>query len=487
MSISEAHRPGVDRALQSAFGCTNLDTISPLSGGMSGAAIYRIRVGGIAYLLRIEGGRDSFRNPERWHRCMRIAADAALAPRVRYADAGDGVAIMDFLPEQPLALDYAGDRADLMTDLAQTIRALHQAPAFPSLVDYMDGMDAILGPFLASGILDPQATTALFARFAQVQAAWRSDPADLVSSHNDLNPRNILYDGRRLWLVDWESSFLADRYVDLAALANFFAHDAAEEEILRARDRTLRERPRDVKAFFLSQFRSIVASQQASPPPTRPASPSTRRTSRVSISSSAASFGPAFRLVTVAGTPPRSMSADSPSDRAGGPDSRNAGPKRSRPRREPPARGLAAMMRSARRENGSVCRTTRPGPVMRAKKRPSPPKSAVLMPGTVSMSNTRQCALTRSSSAAPRPRRLARAASCIPRRGLGRVHELHPQLVDQALQQLGLGFVEVALGLLLEHPQDIDEIARGVEVEVRVGLAAGVRDLAQGHHRRRRQ
>ncbi len=232
MSISEAHRPGVDRALQSAFGCTNLDTISPLSGGMSGAAIYRIRVGGIAYLLRIEGGRDSFRNPERWHRCMRIAADAALAPRVRYADAGDGVAIMDFIPEQPLALDYAGDRADLMTDLAQTIRALHQAPAFPSLVDYMDGMDAILGPFLASGILDPQATTALFARFAQVQAAWRSDPADLVSSHNDLNPRNILYDGRRLWLVDWESSFLADRYVDLATLANFFAHDAAEEEIL---------------------------------------------------------------------------------------------------------------------------------------------------------------------------------------------------------------------------------------------------------------
>lgn len=232
MTIPEAQRPAVDRALNAAFGCSNLDTISPLSGGLSGAAIFKIRVGGIAYLLRIEGSRDPFRDPDRWYRCMTIAADAFLAPRVRYADATDGVAIMDFIPEQSLALDYAGARADLMTEIAQTIRALHQTPAFPTLVDYMDGMDAILGPFQASGIVDPGATDALFARFAQVRAAWRSDPADLVSSHNDLNPRNVLYDGRRLWLVDWESSFLADRYVDLATVANFFTHDAGEEEVL---------------------------------------------------------------------------------------------------------------------------------------------------------------------------------------------------------------------------------------------------------------
>jgi hypothetical protein len=43
-------------------------------------------------------------------------------------------------------------------------------------------------------------------------------------------------------------------------------------------------------------------------------------------------------------------------------------------------------MRSASRENGSVCTHTRPGPVIDAKNSPSPPKIAVLMPPTSSMS-----------------------------------------------------------------------------------------------------
>ncbi|MFP5355618.1 MAG: ATP-binding protein, partial [Gemmatimonadota bacterium] len=60
-----------------------------------------------------------------------------------------------------------------------------------------------------------------------------------------------------------------DPQLTMASIGTVFEGLYSEEEILRARDRTLRERPRDVKAFFLSQFRSIVASQQASPPPTR--------------------------------------------------------------------------------------------------------------------------------------------------------------------------------------------------------------------------
>lgn len=234
MPIPAAKRPAVDRALTAAFGTRELDAIAPLGGGLSGALIYKIRVGGIAYLLRIEGARDAFRDPDRWYACMRIAAQAVIAPRVRYADAADGVAIMEFVVERSLSQDFLGTRAELITEAAQTLRALHQAPAFPPLVDYMEGMEAILGEHRATGLLDPEATAPLFARWMRLRAAYRTDPADLVSSHNDLNPRNLLYDGRRLWFVDWESSFLADRYVDLATLANFMTSGAAEADLLLA-------------------------------------------------------------------------------------------------------------------------------------------------------------------------------------------------------------------------------------------------------------
>lgn len=230
--IPESKRPAVERALIAAFGTSELDSVVALTGGLSGALVYRIRVGGIPYLLRVEGPADPFRDPARWYGCMRTAAAAFLAPRVRHACVEDGVAIMDFIPEQSLQLDYAGTRADLVTELAQAARALHETPLFPPLMDYMDGMEAVIGQLRASGLVSAQALAEPLGRYAELAAIYRRLPVELVSSHNDLNPRNVLYDGARLWLVDWESSFRADRWVDLATLANFFAPDPAEEELL---------------------------------------------------------------------------------------------------------------------------------------------------------------------------------------------------------------------------------------------------------------
>ena len=40
--------------------------------------------------------------------------------------------------------------------------------------------------------------------------------------------------GDRVWFVDWEAAFRADRFVDLASLANWFCRDEAEETDLLA-------------------------------------------------------------------------------------------------------------------------------------------------------------------------------------------------------------------------------------------------------------
>jgi tRNA A-37 threonylcarbamoyl transferase component Bud32 len=230
----ETERPAVERALRAAFGTAELDTAVPMTGGLSGAKVLKIRVGGIAYLLRIETARDAFRDPARSYACMKIAADGLLAPRLRHADAESGVAIMDFIDERSLSLDYHGAREDLIVEAAQAARALHAGPVFPALVDYLDGMDALIGRFQARGLVAPGATAELFERYGLLRSGYRTAPGDLVASHNDLNPRNILYDGARLWFVDWESAFLADRYVDLSCLANLFAHTQAEEDLLLA-------------------------------------------------------------------------------------------------------------------------------------------------------------------------------------------------------------------------------------------------------------
>ena len=61
----QAKQAAVERALLAAFGTAELDGAQPIRGGLSGAGVWRIRVGGIAYLLRVECGllRGSFVPP----------------------------------------------------------------------------------------------------------------------------------------------------------------------------------------------------------------------------------------------------------------------------------------------------------------------------------------------------------------------------------------------------------------------------------------
>ena len=41
----------------------------------------------------------------------------------------------------------------------------------------------------------------------------------------------MLFDGSRLWMVDWEAAFQNDRYADLAVVANMLVANEAEEQI----------------------------------------------------------------------------------------------------------------------------------------------------------------------------------------------------------------------------------------------------------------
>ncbi|MFT4253129.1 MAG: phosphotransferase [Caulobacter sp.] len=235
--MSVARHPAVARALREAFAADGVDSEVRLAGGLSGAGTWRIRVGGIPYVLRMDAARDAVRDPARAQACQRIAADALLAPRLRWADAESGVTISEWIEPSPLA-DFPGGPAALLDEMARTLRLLHATPAFPPLaspgLDYLSALDGLVRDLLARPLPPPAIQERLAALWAELAAAGRATGDEPVSSHNDLNPRNILGDSGRLWLIDWESAFLADRHVDLAAVANLFAPTPAAADRLLA-------------------------------------------------------------------------------------------------------------------------------------------------------------------------------------------------------------------------------------------------------------
>lgn len=242
--VPAERREAARSALAAAFGPARGQTLERVHGGASGALIYRVEVPGRTVLLRMETRRDALRNPHQY-RCMQTAAEAGIAPRLHHADDEAGVAVMDFLERRPLT-EYPGGPTALASALGDLARGLQATTAFPFLADYPDLIGQLLAVArsrFAPGLLDPHAEG-----LERLRAAYPWEAAALVSSHNDPNASNIVFDGQRLWLIDWETAYCNDPLVDVAILANNHAATPELEAALlqawlgRTPDRLLRAR-----------------------------------------------------------------------------------------------------------------------------------------------------------------------------------------------------------------------------------------------------
>jgi aminoglycoside phosphotransferase (APT) family kinase protein len=230
--IPEEHRAAVARGLNETFGVTEFEDIRDLTERPGSNRAFRILVRGSAYLLRINTRRGDM---TRHLTCMRAAADAGLAPRIMYASSEDRISITDFVEAVSLSA------TDALVRIPAVLRSLHALPPFPGspfnttctfLLNKGPSLDGFLQKFQASSILREDETEELLARYQQVAAVYSRLESDLAPGHNDLfKPDNMLFDGSRLWLVDWEAAFQNDRYADLAVVANMIVTNELEERI----------------------------------------------------------------------------------------------------------------------------------------------------------------------------------------------------------------------------------------------------------------
>jgi len=230
--IPQEKRAAVARGLNEAFGVAEFEEIRNLTERPGSNQAFRIIVRGSPYLLRINTRAGDM---PRHFSCMQAAADAGLAPRVLYGSVEDRISITDFVEAVPFPA------TDALRRMPASLRILHALPPFPVapfnttctfLLNKGPALDGFFQKFQESKILSENETAELLSCYEHLATVYSRLDSDMAPSHNDLfKPDNMLFDGNRLWLVDWEAAFQNDRYADLAVVANMIVTNESEETI----------------------------------------------------------------------------------------------------------------------------------------------------------------------------------------------------------------------------------------------------------------
>jgi len=219
----------IKKAVYEVFGTSEVDDCKLLKGGFSNTLIYLFVIKHKSYVLRVVTSANIVEDVRREHICTQLASKAGIAPYLYYYN-DNAITITDFIETVPFQMGFATQQ-QLLTELVKTVRAIHSLPLFPKLINFMDGVDILIKQFRELRMFPELITNECFELYGNIQKSYPRYDIDRVSSHNDLNPNNLLFDGNKIWVIDWEMAFESDRYVDLAIIANTFLKEKHHEEI----------------------------------------------------------------------------------------------------------------------------------------------------------------------------------------------------------------------------------------------------------------
>lgn len=191
-----------------------------IKGGITNAN-FRVDTGAGRYFVRI-GDDIPVHGVMRFNElaASQAAARCGLSPAVRHAE--PGALVFDFIEAHTFAAEDVRRRSNLERVLPLIQRCHHDMPRElrgPALIFWVFHVLRDYAHSLKDS--DSRHLPAL-ARLMQITERLEEivGPVEIVYGHNDLLPSNLLDDGQRLWLIDWDYAGFNSPLFDLANLCS---------------------------------------------------------------------------------------------------------------------------------------------------------------------------------------------------------------------------------------------------------------------------
>jgi thiamine kinase-like enzyme len=201
-------------------------TLTRIAAGLSGASVYKVEADGQTFVLKIASEDEPLADWRHRRHIQEVAANAGLAPRLVHADEARRALLSEFVVDRSFPAYYGDPRTHeiALVHLAQTLRRVHALPLSPQapLKDPRQLLASLWSGPLVDFVLPIFVGDTL--RRVLDEAPPPAERASVLS-HNDVNPTNLVYDGARLLLLDWDTAGRNDPFYDLATISVFLRMD----------------------------------------------------------------------------------------------------------------------------------------------------------------------------------------------------------------------------------------------------------------------
>jgi len=193
--------------------------VTAVTGGLTNKS-FRVQVAGHDLLVRIFAPDMELFGIDRELECAntKAAAHRGIAPRVLAADLELGVLVSEFVSGRTLS-PHDLVEPDTLARVAKTLRRLHSGGEFRGSFNVQQFRVDYLKRVRELNILLPSDYDKHLPAVVALEQLLASTPEPLVPCHNDLAAENMIDDGERVWLVDFEFAAMNEVSVDLANLA----------------------------------------------------------------------------------------------------------------------------------------------------------------------------------------------------------------------------------------------------------------------------
>jgi thiamine kinase-like enzyme len=160
--------------------------------------------------------------------CSASAAGVGVGAEVVAFLRPEGYLVTRFIPGTPMAeLDvHAGATIERIAD---SIRRFHEGPAIPGLFIPLRICEVYRALADARGVRIPPEYALAQAIGRRIELALITNPLEMRPCHNDFLPGNLIDDGHRMRIVDWEYAGMGDPFFDLGNFSINNDLDAAED------------------------------------------------------------------------------------------------------------------------------------------------------------------------------------------------------------------------------------------------------------------